>query len=325
VSAHDPAPLAPRLRTALDAIVVEPGGTRARTGRRTLEADGPRELRHLLASALYDELHAGRPQDEGARPRTLREPEMEARLAEATPHRTTRVHARVHAAEDDGTVLVELDGVRVRVARGLVRAGTAAPGEEVELELAAARPALSPGFFLVDGSRGSRGRGGPLRRVYVHLEGPDAAPSAWNAVLGRLEALAVPYRAKISSSRRLFPRRDALVVYLGPGHWAAAEQLVAVAGAIDGRGETVSAFADPLAPGLAAAWEPVDPRPGMRGLSFGQHRSLAVAEGLVTHAVAVAVADGASASREQAVAVALRAAGADPLDPGRNLPPPSRR
>jgi len=306
--------IAARLREALDAVLVEPGGLQATVGERELEADTPRELRQTLANTLYDVLHAGRPEDNGEQPRTLREPALEAQLAAATPQADTLVGAVLVAEEDDGAI-VELDGVRVKVPTpALTQRG--APGEPAQLRLGAARPALSPGFFLADGSRGTRSRTGATRRVYVHLRTPAAAAPAWGAVLGRLEALGLPYRAKVSSSSRLFPRRDGLVVYLGPDAWHAAEELTGVVAGLQGAGTEVSAFADPLAPGLATAWEPEDPRPGRAGLSFGQHRALAVAEGLVAHA------RGEAPSREAGVAEALTAANVDPAQPGRNLDSP---
>lgn len=309
--------IAPRLRDALEQVEVQAGALRATVGERVLEAETVRELRQTLANALYDVLHAGRPEDAGVQPRTLRDPELEGRLAESMPHRSTVVAAIVVADEGDDGVVVELDGVRVRIPAAALVGTTAVPGEQVALRLGAARAALSPGFFLADGSRGTRARLGATRRVYVHLAEPGAAPPAWGAILRRLEALQVGYRAKVGSSRRLFPRRDGLVVYLGPGAWHAAEELADVVAGLSGAGESVSAFAEPLAPGLATAWEPEDPRPGKRGLSFGQHRALAVAEGLVEHALART-----TGSREPAVARALAEANVDAANPGRNLGSP---
>src|SRR5262249_37668667 len=86
--------------------------------------------------------------------------------------------------------------------------------EDGTVRLPAARPGLSPGFFLVDGSRGTT-EPGPVLRVYLHLDGPDDAVRLWDTTLRHLEGAAVRYRAKVTSSRRLFPRRDGLVVYLG--------------------------------------------------------------------------------------------------------------
>lgn len=309
--------LSPRLAQALEPVQVEPGALRAVVDDRELEAETPRELRQTLANTLYDVLHAGRPEDEGEQPKSLREPELEAKLAAAMPHKRAMTRAVVVALDGDRRVMVKLDGVRVWVPTEALRSAAARVREPVTLDLDAARPAVSPGFFLADGSRGNRPRNGATLRVYVHLTEPVAAPAAWGAILTRLEHLELPYRAKVGSSRRLFPRRDGLVVYLGSGAWQAAEALIDVVAGLAGSGESVSAFAEPLAPGLATAWEPEDPRPGKTGLSFGQHRALAVAEGLTRHALGEG-----EGSRERAVAAALAEANIDAARPARNLNSP---
>ncbi|HWM38613.1 MAG TPA: T3SS effector HopA1 family protein, partial [Streptomyces sp.] len=80
---------------------------------------------------------------------------------------------------------------------------------------------------------------------------------------------------------------------------------------------SVSPFARELAPGVCTGWEPEDPRPGQAGLSFGQHRALALAEGLLA-----VRGRPAGAERHASVAEALTAAGIDPLEPSRNINSP---
>lgn len=313
-----PAVLSSRLAEALADVEVSPGGLRAVAGGRTVEAETPKQLRQALGNVLYDVLHAGRAEQEGVQPRSMRDPVLEERLAASVPHERTRASGTYLGRADDAGAIVVLDRVRVRVPDDLL--GPAPdPGEPIALDLPAARAALSPGFFLVDGSRGTRTRGGATLRVYVHLAGPDVAPAAWAAVLSGLEDLGVPYRAKVISARRLYPRRDALVVYLGPSTWWAAARLPGLLDGAEWLADDVSAFAAPLVPGLATAWEPADPRAGRHGLSFGQHRALAVAEGLVAHATAPG---GPDRDRDTAVADALRAANVDPADPARNADSP---
>ncbi|RST21055.1 hypothetical protein EF908_24150 [Streptomyces sp. WAC04770] len=329
------ATVGPRLMRALADTEVLPGALEARVGDRRIEGSSVDEVRHKLATALYERIHAGRPDQEGTGPRSLRDAATEALLAGATPHATTRVRSR-RLASEDGTAVVELDGVRVRVPEGQVvdvpvpradatcpadaragdTGGDGAVGREVLVELASVRAALSPGFFLVDGSLG-RPTGRPLLRVYLHIAAVDHAPAVWRAVLTRLEAAEVPYRAKISSSPLLFPRRDALVVYLPPGSWHAVDEVIAAGTGTGLLGAETSPFTHELAPGIGVAWEPEDDRPGRRGMSFGEHRTMAVATGLVGHALPEA-----SGSREEAVAAALTEAGVDPLRPGRGLRSP---
>jgi hypothetical protein len=153
------------------------------------------------------------------------------------------------------------------------------PGQTL-VELPAARLALSPGHYLVDGPTG-RLHGAPILRVYLHLNDPAEAPARWHDVLTALNKADVTYRAKIVSTPAGYPRRDAMVVYLGPGHWPAATLIRDTAGGRPGTGQELSLYAHPLAPGIAAAWDPDDPRPGHQSMSFGEHRARATAEALL--------------------------------------------
>lgn len=261
----------PDLATLLSDVRVHPGTRSAHVGERPITAETAGQLRQKLITALYETFHVGNAFGED-RPRTYRDPWLEERLGAATPHDTTMATARL-----DGDGLVLVDGVRVRVPEPDV-VGT-------RVRMPARRPGLSPGFFLVDGSRGHSARR-PLLRVYVHVRTPEEAVRTWGEVLRALEREGVPYRAKVTSSRRLFPRRDGLVVYLGEDAWHAAS---VVADAVprptaSHPAAPTSSFARELAPGIAVAWEPEDTRPGMRGMSFGQHRAAAVADALLEHA-----------------------------------------
>lgn len=286
-SPEPPAALDPALAAVLDSVSLSPGGTSVRLGDREVTADHPRRLRQRLGTALYEVFHAGHAF--GDKPGILhRDPVLEGPLAQAVPHATAPVAARLldgPVGQDPapGRVAV-IGGIRVRLpeaGRPELVGATSGAGDTI-LRIPTARPRLSPGFFLVDGSRGSCGPG-PLLRLYIHLTAPDAAVRVWSTVLGCLEALGVPYRSKITSSRKLLPRRDGLVIYLGAAAWHAVPAVVEAVPTAD-VGEETSAFAHTLAPGLAMAWEPDDTRPGRTGGSFGQHRSLAIAEGIVDSA-----------------------------------------
>ncbi|MFF9190672.1 T3SS effector HopA1 family protein [Streptomyces rochei] len=349
--------LAPRLAEALDAVSVAPGARRASVAGRTVTADSPRDLRGRLTNALYEELHAGRHRG-GAVPdgppprRTLRDPALEARLAAAVPHRTTPTRGRlveVLRRPDGDQLVVRLPEVTARVPadRLLSPSVPPAPGETVELALEAARPALSPGFFYVMGSRPLPRPAGAVRRIFLHARDADAAVVLWGAALGALEEAAALYHAKVLSDPQDFPRRDAVVLYLHgdhrPGERAVTEAVSRYAGTLTG--PDTSVFTEELAPGVAAAWDPQDPRPGQSGMSFGQHRAFALASGLID----CALADGSEASdaseasgapeaseatdaprpsdvpvgpgRAEHVVRALREAGIDPLHPQNNLDP----
>jgi hypothetical protein len=273
-------------------------------GRKVVGAAG----RDGLARALYHAWHTGLAPDTPARPPRPPDPGGTRRLTAGVTHRTTRVPATA-APPIAGTATVRIDGVRVRVsAAAVLDAGTVA--------MPAVRPALYPGFVVVDGSLG-RPAGPPLR-LYLHVADAAKASDVVGVLTSALERRRLAYRMKVRDDPADFPRRDALVAYLPSTAWAEAPDLAGeVRGALGPsalRPDT-SVFAERLAPGIAAAWEPVDARLGMAGLSFGIHRALAVAQGLTTHTRA----GDPPSRRDAAVVAALAAASIDPAAPFRNL------
>ena len=306
-----------RLQESLRQVTVAPDRHRAVVAGRTVEASEPREFRRLLAEALYDVLHAGQQLSDGALPFRIRDEEFERVLHDATPCKQRVTHATVCPQPAQGSgypahlLLVELDGVRVWVPKERVTGGGPwSPGDRVSLLMAAARPALSPGFFLVDGSQPRRwGRGG--LRVYVNITDWRRAAPVWSRVLTYLERHGYPYRAKIISAKPLYPRRDAIVVYLSQEHEHVAHGIADCLHGMAGIGPQTSVFASTIRPGVAVAWEPADPRPGMRGLSFGQHRASVLA--LALHDAAKG-----TAALEDAIIKRFTEASIDPSNPARN-------
>jgi hypothetical protein len=309
------AALPPALAERLDEVDVDATRRRITIGDRTLLADTQRQLRAMLSGALYETWHVGRTAREGPQPKPARDHAFEEVLRAVVPHDSSVVDGQVDPELIGAEwAVVRLSGIRVRVpAERIVAVGE---GEAAEIRLPAVLPAVSPGFLMVGGSRGTGLRAGSWLRVYLHLAMPEAAPVVWGAVLTRLEARGVAYRAKVTSARTLFPRRDGMVVYLGPAAWDAVIDVREAAVATGGLDGEVSAYAARLDAGVSLAWEPEDPRPGMRGLSFGEHRSQAVATGLVA-----ALMDGPG-DRHAAVAEALLAASIDPHRPFRNTTSP---
>ncbi|MFB7982786.1 T3SS effector HopA1 family protein [Streptomyces vinaceus] len=319
----DAAPLlSEKLEDALDGVHVHEDGLTASVNGRTVTGTSPLVLSGQLATALYQVIHVGKParveesregdKDRGA---AALDRDLEADLAGAVPHRYTRHRVPVLADAPSGPI-VGLSGVRVRLEpHRLVEEGAGSPHEATVL-VAAARPSLSPGFFLADGST-PLAEDDPVLRVYVHVRTPEAAVEAWSKALEYLEAQSVPYRAKASSSRGLLPRRDGVVVYMGSRHQAALPGLARAVTGTGGLGSDCSPFTRALAPGVAVAWEPDDDRPGMRNTSLGEHRSRAIASGLVRKAIRP---DGRL--RAAFVRDALLEAGIDPSDPSRNLSSP---
>ncbi|MFI2608870.1 T3SS effector HopA1 family protein [Kitasatospora sp. NPDC018619] len=323
---HSPAPLSPALREALGGLRITDGTPRVEVDDDlVVAADTWSELRSALAGLLYERWHAGIARREGPARLPRRSASFESELIAATGHTRTVaagvLRSPVGAAEDgaDAPVRVELGRVLVGVRAGAVRPdGPPAVGRPCLVELPAVRPALSPGFLLVDGPGGAPVAAGEVLRLYVHLAEPGAAPPVWRALLERLAGLGVRYRAKVLSRPWTYPRRDAVVVYLDAGDAGAAPLLAEAVAGLPGIAAEASVFASPLRPGVALAWEPRDGRDGWGGRSFGQHRAAAVADGVVRRA-----ADPAGPPLAEQVARALHEASASPAEPARNLGSPA--
>lgn len=293
----------------------EDGGVRV--GERWITAASPRLLRAELGGALYATWHAGAADRDRRMPR--RDEQAEEQLAAAVPHAETPASAVVcHGEGDtaDGHLIVEFGRVRVRVPANSVTAeGDAAPepGTKVTVRIPAVRPALSPGFLLVHGPHGGLVNRGEVLRLYAHVTDPVHAPALWGAALGVLAEAGVRYQAKVLSRPWSYPRQDAIVVYLEAADGAVALRVAERLRGAPGLGGGTSCFAHQLAPGLAVAYDPRDPRESTGRQSFGQHRAYAVADGVVRHA-----ADPGGTGLEDAVCRALREAAADPAGPARN-------
>ncbi|NWF28194.1 hypothetical protein HW130_18295 [Streptomyces sp. PKU-EA00015] len=303
------------VRAVMQRISVSADRSKAVVGEREIEAETPRELRRLLAEAIYDVFHSG--QGHGKVPTRLRDDELEVRLAAAVPHKeiATRALARSSAESDDKgnvRVLVEREGVRFWAPEAALRNTEVREGEVVELTMPSVRAGLSPGFFLVDGSVPRKGDRDVLR-VYVNVRTVDDAVRVWGATLTFLEDRGLPYRAKVLSAPELYPRRDAVVVYLDAEYAHAAPELARRVRELPGLGTDVSCFTEELCPGVATAWEPADPHSGRQGLSFGQHRASVLASALVDSA-------DVREEAERTVAEQFTQAGIDPAHPARNLP-----
>ncbi len=332
-SVKHPHPLPAALREALEGVRVDEGAEwRISVGDRRVEAESTRELRIALGNTLYEEWHAGVARDDGRTRLPTRDHAFEARLAGVTPHDRTPVEG-VLRSEPTGPggdpVVVEFGRVLVRVPPQAVRpcavrdGDTAVPGNRVTVDMPAVRPALSPGFLLVDGPDGKTpaGRGDEVLRLYVHVVDPKAAPRVWGALLMELAAGSVPYRAKVLSRPWSYPRRDAVVVYLGAAHAGMVLRLAESVRDLPGVGSDTSVFAHRLAPGVAVAWDPRDSRPGWEGKSFGQHRAAAVADGVIRYVLNPAGTE--RGTLEQEVTKALQDASAAGVEPARNVTSPS--
>ncbi|MER7775501.1 T3SS effector HopA1 family protein [Streptomyces sp. NPDC096191] len=307
--------LAPHVGDAIDTIDVSRDATHATLPGHELTARTPRDMHAQLASAIYERFHAGFATPVKAA-QTLRDAALEAAFHKAVPHRYTPLAAPVVHVGTAPETVVEISGVRVRVPPDLIdpAAGPVRQGETVSLTWPATNPAVSPGYFFVTGSRGGP-RGGPLVRLYLHVKNPEVAPGLLGDTLRRLEAEGIPYRAKAGTVPRHYPRQDAIVVYLGPEAHTAVGGLVGALRRHPALLGGTSLFARRHAPGVATASEPADTRPGMRGMSFGEHRANVVAGALVEHALT----SEAPPSRHELVAQRFTEARVDAGAPADNL------
>lgn len=271
--------LPPVLAALVDRVRIAPDRCSALVDDHLVTAGDPVELRKDLSGQVYSLLHAGQPPDLPDLPFHTRDRGFEQRLVQELPHRTSTVLVPVLSAEG-GTAVVLRDGVRVLVATDDLEVdGPVEPGSTAVLRIPSARALLSPGFLFVDGTRSSAAAP-TVVRVYVHLRSAEQALEVWRRTLPYLEASGAPYRAKVLSAPVLYPRRDALVVYLDG---RSADVTASLARHLQGGpalDEPTPAFAQRLAPGVSVAWEPTDPRREYQGLSFGQHRAQVLVDAL---------------------------------------------
>lgn len=301
-----------RLRDLLPEVVVHPGGMVAMTAGEVYDADNPATVARNLGSALYQTFHTGRDKPLDLAMRTMRDMEMERSLYAAMPQLTRSVEARFEKALDEGS-MVTIDQVRVRVPQH----PDSTDALSMSVEVPAARPGLSPGFFYVIGTN-SRQFVGPTLRLYAHLDDPESAAPVWSRLVDLMEALRLPWHGKILSCPVLYPRNDALVIYLPREAWGHASQLAAQLQGTGLLAPGVSPFTKPITESVSCAFEPDDQRGANAGLSFGQHRATVLAEALVRHAAE----DEPHGTVEDAIIGAFIDANIDPAEPARNLTSP---
>jgi len=168
-------------------------------------------------------------------------------------------------------------------------------------------------------------------RLYLHVDEASMAPTVWQAVIGHLERHQATYRAKVLAKAASYPRRDAIVVYLSRESWDHAHGVARAVAGLPGVNPGRSLFAAPLGDAadgaattgaaaesgtLAYAWDPRDSRIGWNRMSFGQHRTAAVAEAIADHLFQGVALD-------VALTAAFVSANIDPLSPHRNGDSPS--
>lgn len=290
-----------------------------------VEADSIRSLLHQLTYALYAKFHSGSTRSNKdnnvINPWRARDQHIEQQLRNAIPHKTTEACGIFVKWLTNRTIaVVEFNGTRIAVPHDKIQSATVQPGISVMVQIPAVRPALSQGFCMIDGPHSiSQLNTKPIRRLYLHLANPGAAAEVWKAVLPTMNELDIPYRTKALSRPQEYPRRDAIVFYLPSDSARKIAELfkerLSGSGVLE---DATSMFAHRIGPGIALADEPSDPRPHRQSLSFGEHRSNAVADVAIHHTLE---------PQSDLIEVLLNrfhAAGIDPQNPAFNAVQTSR-
>lgn len=208
---------------------------------------------------------------------------------------------------------VRKNGLTLTVTAEEILPPAAAPGQPVSVRFPPDRPYTYPGWYLAIGNEGMPRHGEqPVVRLYYAPRGPASAANLMRAITGRLCTARVPYQLKAANHPEGYERRDAMVLYLYRDDWRRHERELADIHSehIDALRDTGPALALELGKGWWLADEP-EHREG-RLMSFGQHRCLLVAEGLVT---AWREGHTTAADRLRAIEERYRAERLDPAKP----------
>jgi hypothetical protein len=155
--------------------------------------------------------------------------------------------------------------------------GAIGAGKEVGLRLPMEMIALSPGYYMAMGDQELRSEDfGQMLRLYWNVSAEGAAV-LMREITEKLNMICVPFRLKVVSSPEGFGRRDAAVLYMREEDYGRLKS--SLGGIYERLGENVRhgvpALTRQVAGGLALAEDPG------HGESYGLHRMMLVAEGLV--------------------------------------------
>ncbi|MEU5164761.1 MULTISPECIES: T3SS effector HopA1 family protein [Streptomyces] len=223
----------------------------------------------------------------------------------------------------DGSVTVLKDGVTLTATEEQIvpsQEGTSlSPGQQVSVVMPSGRPYLYPGWYLAVSDHGMPSHGElPVVRLYFAPRDPRSGATLLRSLTGLLCGLGVPYQIKSANNPEGYERCDPLVLYVYRHDW---ERHRAALAAVHRDHESRLRDAGPcFALELARGWWIADEpdQYGGRLMSFGQHRCLLAAEGLVT-----AWQEGrtGTAGRLGAIRERYRAEGIEPARPYLNARP----
>jgi HopA1 effector protein family len=238
-----------------------------------------RDLLRDLGTYIYSAFHVGHPHEDGPAGEG-RDEAYEEELVARYADRTTVRQVDVHEVSRDEAIVTYL-GLRVRVPLDTVKIS----GGVASLPIPLISPALSPGFALARGPV-DLAQGDPTVRVYFAARSRETGTVIFDRVLAAL-AGRQRWHAKVASQTAVYPRSDAVTVYLDASEVSAIPLLLKATGDSRDVKAPRSWFALPLEAGASLAWDPQK-----RGVSFGQHRARVIAQ------ILMAQAEGTWSSRE---------------------------
>ncbi|MDI9894855.1 T3SS effector HopA1 family protein [Rhodococcus sp. IEGM 1381] len=303
------------LADLLDDISVDLESTSAQYAGDTIDARTRGALIARLSDRIYVREHAGRDPKAAQFVKRGSGNAFEHDIASAAADFVSVTPVDIVDRRDADRWIVMHQGVRIAVpARSVTETRDGA-----SIRLDGRRPRVSPGFFLVRGSRRPFVGRGTLVRLYCTVDNPVAALGLWRTLVRFLGEQDVPWQMKMISDAPLLGRNDSLVIYFPRRAWPTIPAVVEAIALSDTTSDRHSPFTTRVGPGISYAFEPADPDPRSTAMSFGQHRSTAVAEALISHAAGSALT---AKPKSEYLVERLAARGIDPTDLSRNLSSP---
>jgi len=280
-----------------------------------LDGDNIKSQTKSLALQIYATFHAGVAVTPTNNSDFVNDAALEERILDASPikWRDSSVTLLESVAQPDGAIVAH-QGLKVFVPRSRIIGDIDTTSDTAMIRLSAVEPRLSTGFFFFTNKHGVGNMAAPLR-IYRYAPDPDEILPIWTEFINWCDNNDLPIRAKLLSRTHEYPRRDALVIYMPEEAWPHIYELAKLL-EVSSAAPDISTFAKPLAAGVSAAWEPRDAAIGKRQISFGEHRSEIVAEGIVSDLTA-------STTTHELLADRLKQGNIDPLCVYRNLDSPN--
>lgn len=282
----------------VDRLTIDTDEWRAHFDGETVVGADRRDLESQLGRKLYERWHVRWPAGRNSLSRIDRDPETEQIIEAALGTHSITMPIQ-WSTERNNEPTASLMGVRItspKVCEGVEN-----------IRMPDVWPAISPGFVMVFGARRPIGNEhGQAFRLY--LGGDDLASTipGFVRIVHTLRASDVGWQAKIASSNVVYPRSDAITIYLDARDADVVHELVRSLPVDRSPQVPTSMFVRKLGPGIGWAQEPNDS--SRRGLSYGQHRSSIVARAALNSAL----------SGSSRIDELLADARIDPFNPWRN-------